>query len=74
MFHKHIMYIFYCKNISNTFDRRKNVAYYMKYIWYIIILLLICIAKNLIGTTLKSIFSIFRFFVWTLKLQIFKYM
>ncbi len=35
-------------------------------------LLLICIAKNLIWTTLKMIFSIFRFFC-TLRFQIFKY-
>ncbi len=34
--------------------------------------LVICIAKNLIWTTLKMIFSIFRFFC-TLRLQIYKY-
>ncbi len=34
--------------------------------------LLICIAKNLIWTTLKMIFSIFRFFC-TLRFQIYKY-
>ncbi len=34
--------------------------------------LVICIAKNFIWTTLKMIFSIFRFFC-TLRLQIFKY-
>ncbi len=34
--------------------------------------LLICIAKNFIWTTLKMIFSIFRFFC-TLRFQIFKY-
>ncbi len=34
--------------------------------------LLICIAKNLIWTTLKMIFSIFRFFC-TLRFQILKY-
>ncbi len=35
-------------------------------------LLVICIAKNFIWTTLKMIFSIFRFFC-TLRFQIFKY-
>ncbi len=35
--------------------------------------LLICIAKNVIWTTLKMIFSIFRFFFCTLRFQIFKY-
>ncbi len=41
-------------------------------IWNIIFRLVICIAKNLIWTTLKMIFSIFRFFC-TLRFQIYKY-
>ncbi len=38
----------------------------------LIFLLVICIAKNFIWTTLKMIFSIFRFFC-TLRFQIYKY-
>ncbi len=42
------------------------------YKWKIFFWLLICIAKNLIWTTLKMIFSIFWFFC-TLRFQIYKY-
>ncbi len=56
MFYEYILYISYCKYIK-TFP---TVNISKRNFW-----LVICIAKNFIWTTLKAIFSIFKFVLHT---------